>query len=102
MKDIEKKNYTKELCKVVKRLMQRSTIEYSNLNKLKDYFSEQIIWVKDVNSPTEFIPKNNENGPSLRLRMNDFPDESLWTLVSGQHEESFDDIPNCWTINRKI
>lgn len=38
------------------------------------------------------------NGRTLTLRMNDFPDETLYSLlIDGQVVGSFDDWPSAWT-----
>ena len=38
------------------------------------------------------------NNRNLKLRLNDFPEEPMYTLlVDGETIESFDEWPSCWT-----
>jgi hypothetical protein len=40
-------------------------------------------------------------GASWTIRVNDFPEEHLYTLlIDGQEFESFDDWPACWSMPR--
>jgi hypothetical protein len=40
------------------------------------------------------------DGKKWRLRMNDFPEEPLFTLIVGEQTIDFDDRPPTWTLPR--
>ena len=58
-------------------------------------FDSRIRWIKTAD---EYFPYEAEvNGCRLRLRVNDFPDEPLYTLIVEERvSESFDDFPPTW------
>lgn len=64
--------------------------------EVKNYFEVKIIW-QLVNDP--FYPYEGElEGAKCRIRLNDFPDEHLYTLiVEGREIASFDDWPANWS-----
>jgi hypothetical protein len=63
--------------------------------KNKDYLSEKICWEEALNP--EFPLKATHNGKKLRLRMNDFPAEPLYTLLVNDEEIlDLDDLPANW------
>jgi len=67
--------------------------------KSKDYLSENIRW-KETSNPS-FPLRSAHSGDDLRLRLNDFPAESLYTLfVNGEEVIDIDDLPANWTIER--
>jgi hypothetical protein len=55
-------------------------------------------WQPLLNSDRDF---SNDKYPSdvCYLRMNDFPDEPLWTLFYKGDSIDFDDTPSVWKIN---
>lgn len=68
--------------------------------KRKDYLSEKIRW-KESSNP-EFPLRATHDGDELRLRLNDFPAEPLYTLFAGNVEiMDLDDLPKNWTIKHK-
>ena len=68
------------------------------ITKTEDYVQEQVSWrrTSDPNFPFEA----HLNGDNLVLRLNDFPDSHLYTLLVNQEEvASFDDWPESWLKN---
>lgn len=64
------------------------------------YLEEKVVWTqkKDPNYPYEAW----FDGEKLVIRLNDFPDENLYTLIVNQKEvASFDDWPKQWTRPKK-
>lgn len=69
--------------------------------KNKDYLSEKIRWYRtsDVRFPFEA----NHKGEELRLRLNDFPAEPLYTLfVNGEELTDIEDFPENWKVRDKV
>ncbi len=65
--------------------------------KSKDYLSENLRW-KETSNPN-FPLRSAHGGDDLKLRLNDFPAESLYTLfVNGEEVMDIDDLPANWTI----
>ena len=65
------------------------------LPTLLNYLEEQVRWTRsaDPNYPYEA----EFNGDKLVVRLNDFPDQSLYTLMVNEKEvTSFDDWPEQW------
>src|SRR5437588_10582633 len=61
----------------------------------EDYLEEPIVWSEqeDVEYPYIALLK----GKALRLRLNDFPNQHLYTLVvEGENNLDFDDWPRAW------
>ncbi len=64
--------------------------------KVQNYLEEEVKWNEggDPNYPYEA----KINGDKLVIRLNDFPDESLYTLIVNDKEvSSFDDWPKQWS-----
>ena len=64
--------------------------------KVQNYLEEKVGWKQatDPNYPYEA----KMNGDKLVVRLNDFPDESLYTLLVYDKEvASFDDWPKQWS-----
>ena len=40
------------------------------------------------------------SGKELKLRLNDFPDEPLCTIIIDQQETDLDEFPKVWTLPR--
>jgi uncharacterized protein YjbI with pentapeptide repeats len=67
-------------------------------SKDRDYLAEPIEW-RSTRDP-EFPYESSKDGISLMIRVNDFPDEHLYSLlVEGDPLASFDDWPREWTRN---
>jgi len=63
--------------------------------KVRSYLAEKINWSQG--SDPSFPYKANLNGDKLVIRINDFPDENLYTLiVNGEELTDFDDWPRQW------
>jgi hypothetical protein len=63
--------------------------------KVQNYLEEKVNWKRgvDPNYPYE----TQINGDKLVIRLNDFPDETLYTLLVNEEEiTSFDDWPKQW------
>jgi hypothetical protein len=65
------------------------------LTKVQNYLEEKVNWSQ---GPDPNYPYRAEiNGDRLVVRLNDFPDQSLYTLlVNDEEAASFDDWPNQW------
>jgi hypothetical protein len=63
--------------------------------KIENYLEEKVAW-KQGRDP--IYPYEAEcHSEKLVIRLNDFPDESLYTLlVNGEEVASFDDWPGLW------
>ena len=60
-----------------------------------DHLRAQTHWVA-TGDPT-FPLKSSVNGETWTIRINEFPDEYLYTLIiNGQEDQSFDDWPEPW------
>lgn len=75
-------------------------MEYNEIKmKNKNYLGENIRWKETFNP--EFPLRAAHNGEELRLRLNDFPAEALYTLfVNNVEITDIDDLPANWTIKR--
>ncbi len=65
------------------------------ITKVRSYLEEKVSWRRgpDPNYPYEA----EINGDKLVVRLNDFPDESLYTLLVNDEEAAkFDDWPSQW------
>ncbi len=63
--------------------------------KIRNYLEEKLMWRegRDPSYPYEAA----FNGEKLLIRLNDFPDEQLYTLLVNNEEFiSFDDWPDQW------
>jgi len=65
--------------------------------EIKNIIKKNLHWVplpsSDRDFVTEMFPKE-----MCFLRMNNFPDEPLWTLFYGDFSLDFDDTPKNWTV----
>ncbi|WP_199732693.1 MULTISPECIES: hypothetical protein [Corallococcus] len=62
--------------------------------------SQKLEWVKttDVLHPL----RTKADGQELRIRIGDFPEESMYTLLVGEQEVAqFDDWPKAWSRPKK-
>jgi hypothetical protein len=65
------------------------------ITKVQNYLIEEVSWTEtsDPNFPYEA----RINGDTLLVRLNDFPDTNLYTLLVNQEEvANFDDWPEQW------
>lgn len=59
------------------------------------YFKEEILWARTVLG--EFPYKNEHETGTLMIRINDFPEENLYTLICNDKEvKHFDEWPKLW------
>lgn len=57
---------------------------------------ESIIWEKHFLNERYFYSTNN--GKLLLLRLNNFPDEPLLTLIDGLNIFDLEDVPDNWIV----
>ena len=62
---------------------------------IKSYFSRSIEWRKT--SDAEHPWCTTLEGKKVRIRINDFPAEALYTLMVDGSEAHFDEWPSRWT-----
>ncbi len=64
--------------------------------KVQDYLKEKITWKP---GPDPLYPyRAQREGEQCLIRINDFPDDHLYTLMVNDREVvHFDDWPPCWT-----
>ena len=62
-------------------------------NKL---FQQKILWQKHLSNKKFFFYYEDEN--LILLRINNFPEESLYTLIDSLEIIDFDDPPQQWII----
>lgn len=62
--------------------------------KINDYLSRSIRW--KATGDSEFPYSSTVEGKSVRIRLNDFPADSLYTLLVAGSEFDFDDWPPSW------
>ena len=58
----------------------------------------KVDWQKTPESP--YLFEAVWNGREIRLRLNDFPDEPICTLLVGAQETQLDEFPKGWTLPR--
>ena len=58
----------------------------------------KIDWQKTTESP--YVFEASFNGTVVRLRLNDFPDEPLCTVIIGDREMDIHEFPKSWTLPR--
>ncbi len=64
-------------------------------NAENNYFSKKIVWQENKNPEYPYVASSN--GRTLKLRINDFPEENLYTLLENEKEiADFDDFPANW------
>lgn len=67
--------------------------------KINDFLSKSIKW--NATGDAEFPYNSTLDGKSLRIRLNDFPAESLYTLIVGGGEFDFEEWPSVWAKTAK-
>ena len=64
--------------------------------KVQNYLEEKIAWEKGTDPKYPFVA--SIDGERCVVRLNDFPDESLYTLIVNDIEiADFDDWPKQWS-----
>lgn len=68
--------------------------------QLRDILRRSLVWFAtgDLTFPWKATPaKSDAARESLKIRLNDFPDEQMYTLLVGRREVgSFDEWPSNW------
>lgn len=65
------------------------------VTKAQNYLEEKIIWARGVDPKYPFMARFDKE--NCLIRLNDFPDESLYTLIVNDVEiADFDDWPEQW------
>jgi len=67
------------------------------MKKINQILTEKIEWVPDLESKRNFISKSYPK-EECYLRMNNFPDEPMWTLFYKGESIDFDDESKNWKI----
>ena len=62
----------------------------------KDLFQKTIRWEKHESNERFFY--HYDDSSLILLRINNFPDEHLYTLINGLNIVEIDDIPHEWSI----
>lgn len=65
---------------------------------INDLLNRKIDWQKTKESPYLFTA--NVEGQVFMLRLNDFPEEPLCTLIWSDGEQDLDDLGRKWTLPR--
>jgi hypothetical protein len=69
------------------------------ISKTKDFFSERISWQETGDA--EFPYRTIFEGDKLQIRVNDFPDKPLYTLIiNGMEEADYEDWSPSWRKTR--
>jgi hypothetical protein len=66
------------------------------MDELKELFKKKIIWQEVEPGGVEFTAE--VGGTKCELRMNDFPDEPLYTIKYKGKQMDFDDATDIWEI----
>lgn len=70
------------------------------METISDLLKKELIWESKENSP--FYTTKEYPFEACWLRINDFPDEPMWTLFFNGEEIDFDDDPDNWIINHNL
>lgn len=63
-------------------------------------FKQQVKWDKNTETSTDFSFMAMVNSRAWKLRINNFPDEPMYTLfIDDKAILTFDDMPATWTHN---
>jgi len=64
--------------------------------KVRNYLEEKIVWKQSINPLYPYVA--DFQGERCLIRINDFPDDNLYTLIVNDREvASFDDWPKPWS-----
>jgi len=66
-------------------------------NEIKDLVNKSIYWQKHSINKKYFFAQFD--GDLLLLRLNNFPDEPLWTLIKQLEILDIEDTPETWVID---
>ncbi|MGZ8843823.1 MAG: hypothetical protein ACXW18_09175 [Pyrinomonadaceae bacterium] len=65
------------------------------ITKVQNYLEDEVSWIQTSNP--SFPYEANVNGDNLVVRLNDFPDQNLYTLLVNDEElANFDEWPQHW------
>jgi len=67
-------------------------------NLLEQLLRAKVDWQKTTESPYIFFA--SVNGKAVRLRLNDFPEEPLCTVIIDDKETDIHEFPKFWTVPR--
>lgn len=68
------------------------------MSNIRELLSMSLSWIKEAGRPQW---RAMHDGEKYELRMNNFPDESLYTLTRRGESVDFDDTPEGWSIPRE-
>ena len=66
------------------------------IKNVEELLNKKIIWIQNFDEPSIF--ESNYNGRCCILRMNNFPEEPMYTLFWKEESLDMDDAPKCWTL----
>jgi hypothetical protein len=66
------------------------------MDTLKTILKKTLVFNEDKNDTDFFI--NHLNGNSIRIRMNDFPDEIMYSIFYKDETLDLDDLPDNWIL----
>ena len=66
------------------------------MDDIKKFLNQKIDWQKSKKSDYLFIA--NIDGCLLKLRLNDFPEEPLCTLIWESGQQDLEDLGKNWTL----
>ena len=70
-----------------------------------DLFGRAIEWNKNIDESNKgsevFVLKATVDSQDWKIRINDFPDEPMYTLcIDGKPKITFDEMPAKWVVNK--
>lgn len=71
------------------------------MKNIKDILKENLVWRYEQDS-IRFYISDQYPKEVCKLRMNDFPDEPMWTLFYSGESIDFDDEPKTWKIHYRL
>ncbi len=67
------------------------------LNRIEKVLKEKLHWIPKTNTAKEYS-NSNYDSEICYLRLNDFPDEVMWTLFFYDYELDLEEVPENWTF----
>lgn len=80
----------------VYKFKKKQLIQVLKIIAIADYSDRTILWKKRKLNIKYWFAKLDGN--TAFLRMNNFPDESLYTLISQNVIKDYDDLPQNWIL----
>ena len=64
--------------------------------EINDLFKRKLTWIKNESNPIIFDLKDEKVNAIIRI--NDFPDEIMYTVILRDEQYDMDDLPDNWTL----